>query len=144
MGIKNNQKYFFSVDVLKRHLKELETNPKMGKFVIQQSEIQRLLFSLIFYRLAPHPINDAWVKKNKKLIEQIPDYTLGKLCQIYQPCTNQIIDEIKLLNKLKCYNNRRNKLVHKPYKVENDTSSDFMIIHWGNYAKYTNRVLIKL
>lgn len=116
-----NQRYF-SLDALKRHLETLETHPDLGKFVIQQEEIQRLLFSLILCRLAPTSINlKKWLKKNEKLITQLSNSALGQLIKMYTPLTT---NEKALLNKLEDYRKRRNKLLHKSYEFRSGVTPD--------------------
>lgn len=101
------------METLKRHLEALETYPELGKFTIQQAEIQILLMSLIIYRLMGRNLNKEWLDKNEKMLEKISTSSLGQLLQLYEPHSNKAnIDEVDLYKNLKNYKETRNKIIH--------------------------------
>jgi len=115
----------FSVDAMKRHLEALKTHPELGKFVIQQYEIQELLFSIILHRLAEKNLNTEWLNKNEKILKKLSDSTLGQLCNFYKPYINKVdVDETKLYEKLNKYIKKRNELMHKQYKFKASKSQN--------------------
>lgn len=102
--------------------KSFRTYPNLGKFVIQQNEIQSLLTAIILIRT----VSGGLV--NKKLIEWLEGSTLGNLIKIYQLCIRR--KEVDLLMDFKNYNSRRKGLIHKIKKVNR-----------GNINKYTEETL---
>jgi len=119
----------FSIETLKRKLKEIENDPLLGKFVRQQYVIQKLVSSIIFY----------------SFVEELSSLTLGKLIDKLIKIFPKIFQSYKLRNdkdalkklqkdmikKLQEYNERRKNLIHhqdqiilqitEPYKeIENE------------------------
>jgi len=120
----------FSIETLKRKLKEIENDPLLGKFVRQQYEIQKLMLTIIFYSIAKSNYkNLKWLKQNEKFFKKLSSSTLGKLIEIFP--NYKLGDEKDMIKKLQEYNERRNNLIHhqdriilqiaEPYKeIENE------------------------
>jgi hypothetical protein len=95
-----------STDTLWRSWLEELIEKDLGKFLIQQNEIQFLLTSIIILRIYSKGLLDKELKK------ELQKSTLGKLIKFFQTCAQQGIEEAELLRGLKEYNSLRNKLVH--------------------------------
>ena len=101
---------FFST---KRYLEILSTYPVVGKFTIQQSEVQQLLFTLIVCRLMGGNLSPDWVNKNKSVLQDISEKSLGQLKRIFTPSINKVmVDEKDLMNDLGDYIEKRNRIIH--------------------------------
>jgi ribosomal protein L3 len=99
----------FSIETLKRKLKEIENNPFLGEFVRQQYEIQKLILLIIFYSIAKSNYkNLEWLNQNEKFLKNLSSLTLGQLIQIFP----NLEDGKNIIEKLQEYNKRRKNLIH--------------------------------
>jgi hypothetical protein len=110
--------FIVSKEAIIKVITESEIYPEIGKFIKQQSKIQWLLASLIFYRLAPESNRYEWILKNKNLLKNIASSTTGHLLEIYTPYSE---NEKIFLKKLKEYNKLRNELIHKFFPLKEET-----------------------
>jgi hypothetical protein len=133
----------FSIETLKRKLKEIENDPLLGKFVRQQYEIQKLISLIIFYSIAKSNYkNLEWLKQNEKFLKNLSSLTLGQLIQIFP----NLEDGKNIIKKLQEYNERRKNLIHhqdqiilqitEPYKeIENEKQYLEEILKLGEEIK---------
>jgi hypothetical protein len=106
-----NKNTKFSVNSLIRALLLSLNKTLLGDFIVQQNEIQFLLTSLILLRLKKHGLID------KKWIERMETFSLGKIIFIYKTCASQTIKERNLVKNLENYNSGRNKIIHKLFEM---------------------------
>jgi len=86
--------------------RDLKTNSKYGRFIVQTNEVQLLLGLQILSR-SPNP--------NDELKRNLERLTLGSLINTFRICAYATPDEERILNLLVKYNEARNALAHKMF-----------------------------
>ncbi|MFA6077326.1 MAG: hypothetical protein WC735_04620 [Candidatus Paceibacterota bacterium] len=89
-------------------------NSKYGKFIIQTNEVQLCLVSLIHLR-SFYPV--------ESLEEQLERLELGNLITCFRICVKNI-PELALVDSLKSYKDKRNKLAHKMFTDKKLTTKE--------------------
>ncbi|MFA5779015.1 MAG: hypothetical protein WC947_02650 [Elusimicrobiota bacterium] len=116
-----NKYYKINLEMLKEEINRDKIAPDLGKFAIQQNEVQDKLCFLIKTRGMRNNLID------KKWCESIENVPLGVLIASYQLCANKVDKEKKLLDYLKKYKIKRNDLIHKKLDF-NNSKKDIKII----------------